>query len=102
DCWIGLQSPSSKRTFVFCHCKPSKELMCELRKRIVAGTHDDDAITATGQSHQHVTTGATVFKSKGFSTAPLDFANNILAADATADRPAEINWLGHDQNILIA
>ena len=73
DCWIGLQSPSSNRTFVFCHCKPSKELMCELRKRIVARTHDYNAITTTCQTDQHVTTVATVCKSKGLSTAPLDF-----------------------------
>jgi hypothetical protein len=32
----------------------------------------------------------------------LDFANKIIAADATVDRAAKINGLGHDQNILIA
>src|SRR5215472_6533260 len=45
---------------------------------------------------------APVWKSAGFSPAPLDFANNIVAADATVDRAAEINGFGHDQNILIA
>ena len=75
--------------------------MCELRKRIVARAHDHDAITTTGQPDQHVATGAAVLKSKSLSPAPLDFANNIFAADATVDCAAEINGLGHDQNILI-
>jgi hypothetical protein len=76
--------------------------MCELRKRIVAGAHDYDAITTTGQPDQHVATGAAVRKRKGLSAVPLDFANKIIAADAAIDRAAEINRLGHDQNILIA
>jgi hypothetical protein len=97
-----LQSWSGNRTFVFCHRKPSKEFICELRERIVARAHDYDAITTTGQLDQHVATGAAIWKSKGLSAAPLDFANNIIAADAAVDRAAEINGLGHDQNILIA
>jgi len=40
--WVTLS------LFVFCNRKPSKELMCELRKRIVARAHDYDAITTTG------------------------------------------------------
>jgi hypothetical protein len=75
--------------------------MCELRKRIVACAHDYDAITTMGQPDQHVATGATVWKSKGFSAVPLDFVNKIIAADAAIDRATEINGLGHDQNILI-
>ena len=102
DIWVDLQSRSGNRTFVFCHRKPSKELICELRKRIVARAHDYDAITTTGQPDQHVATGAAVRKSKGLSAAPPDLANNIIAADAAVDRAAEINGLGHDQNILIA
>jgi hypothetical protein len=88
-----LKSPGGNRTFVSCQCKPSKEFMCELRKRIVARAHDHDAITTTGQPDQHVATGAAVLKSKGLSPAPLDFANNIFAADATVDCAAEINGL---------
>ena len=76
--------------------------MCELRKRIVARAHDYDAITTTGQPDQHVATGAAVSKSKGLSPTPLDFANDIIAADAAVDRAAEINRLGHDQNVLVA
>jgi hypothetical protein len=102
EIWVDLQSRSGNRTFAFCHRKPSKELICELRKRIVARAHDYDAITTTGQPDQHVATGAAVWKSKGLSAAPLNFANNIIAADAAVDRAAEINGLGHDQNILIA
>jgi len=76
--------------------------MCELRKRIVARAHDYDAITTTGQPDQHVATGVAVWKRKGLSAVPLDFGNKIFAADAAIDRAAEINGLGHDQNILIA
>ena len=76
--------------------------MRELRRRIVARAHDHDAVTTTGQADQHVTTGATVRKSKGLQAAPLDFANDSVAADAAVDRAAEINGVGHDQNILIA
>jgi hypothetical protein len=97
-----LQSPSGNRTFGFCHCKPSKEFICKLRKRIVARAHDHDAITTMGQPDQHIATGAPVWKRKGLSAAPLEFANNIVAADAAVDRAAEINGLGHDQNIFIA
>ena len=75
--------------------------MRELRKRIVARAHDHNAVTTTGQPDQHVATGAAVRKRKGLSAAPLDFANNIVAADAAVDRAAEINGLGHDQNVLI-
>ena len=39
---------SGNRTFVFWHRKPSKELACELRKRIVARAHDHNAIARTG------------------------------------------------------
>jgi hypothetical protein len=81
--------------------KPLKELLCELRKRIVARAHDHDAIATTGQPDQQVATGGAVRKSKGLSTTPLDFANNIVAADAAVDRAAEINRLGHDQNVLV-
>src|SRR5262249_18293740 len=84
-----------------CHREPSKKLMCELRKRVVARAHDYDAITTTGQPDQHIATGAAVWKRKGVSAAPLDFANKIIAADAAIDRAAEINGLGHDQYILI-
>ena len=76
--------------------------MCELRKRIVACAHDYDAITMMGQPDQHVATGATVWKSKGLSAAPLDFANKIVAPDAAVDRAPEINGFGHDENIFIA
>ena len=92
---------SRSRAFVFCHCKPSKELTCELRKRIVARAHHYDAIATTSQPDQQVATGGAIRKSKGLSTTPLDFANNIVAADAAVDRAAEVNGLGHDQNVLI-
>ena len=84
------------------HRKPSKEFMCKLRKRIIARAHDYDAVASTGQPDQHVTTAATVRKSKGLSTAPFNFANNIVAADAAVDSAAEINRLRHDKNILVA
>src|SRR3974390_3000508 len=93
---------SHPRPFVPCGVEPrklvepSKEFMCELRKRIVARAHNHDAITPTGQPDQHVATGAAVWKSKGLSAAPLDFANNIVASDATVDRTAKINGFGHD------
>jgi hypothetical protein len=48
DVCVKVQSRSGNRTFVFCHSKPSKEFICELRKRIVARAHDYDAITTTG------------------------------------------------------
>ena len=76
--------------------------MCELRKCVVARAHDDDAITTTSQVDQHIATGAAVGKGKGLPAAPLDFANKLIAADATVDRAAKINRLRHDQNILIA
>ena len=98
---LNLKSPGGNRTFVIWQCKPSKELMCELRKRIVARAHNHDTITTTGQLDQLVATDAAVWKSEGLSAAPLDFANNIVAPDATVDCAAEINRLGHDQNILI-
>ena len=75
--------------------------MCELRQRIIARAHDYDAVASTGQPDQHVTTAATVRKSKGLPTAPLNFANDIVAADAAVDSAAEINRLWHDKNILI-
>ena len=61
--------------------------MCELRKQIVARAHDHDAITNTGQPDQHVATGGAVWKSKGLSAASLDFANNVVAADARSTVP---------------
>ena len=36
------------QTVVVSHRKPSKEFMCELRKRIIARAHDDDAVASTG------------------------------------------------------
>ena len=80
---------------------PSKKLLRELRKRIVARAHDDDPITAMGQLDQQVATGSAIWKSKSFSATALDFTNNITAADAAIDCAAEINGLRHDQNILI-
>ena len=76
--------------------------MCELRKRIVARAHDHDAIATTGQPDQGIAAGAAVWKSKGLSTTPFDFANNFPASDAAVDRAAEIYGLGHDQDVLIA
>jgi len=99
--WVDLKSPAGTRTFVRGQCKPSKQFICELRKGVVARAHDYDAITTVGQPNQHVATGTAVWKSKSLSAAPLDLANNIVAADATVDRAAEVNGLGHDQNILI-
>jgi hypothetical protein len=99
---FDLRSSHGSRTFVFCHRKPSEELLCELRKRIVSRAHDYDAIPTTGQFDQHVATRATVWKSKGLPAAPLDFANNIVAADAAVDRTAEINGLRHNENVVIA
>ena len=34
------KSPSGNLTLVFCHFKPSKEFICDLRKRIVATAYD--------------------------------------------------------------
>lgn len=107
---IGLNSPEnnssdgvwSNRSFVFWCVKSSKEVTRELRKRIVARAHDYDPIAASGQSDQQVATGCAFWKSKGLSAAPLDFTNNIVAADAAIDRTAEINGRRHDQNILVA
>ena len=76
--------------------------MCKLRKRIIARAHDHDAIATMGQPDQGVATGAAVWKSKGPSTTPFDFANNFAASDAAVDRAAEIYGLGHDQDVLIA
>src|SRR5215469_13199858 len=50
----GSQSPSGNRTLVACHYKTPNEVMCELRKRIVACAHDHDSITTTGQPDQHI------------------------------------------------
>src|SRR5215470_18810910 len=74
--------------------------MCELRKRIVAGSHHHDAIATTGQPDQAVAAPIAVWKSKGLSTTPFDLADNLAAADAAVDRAAEIYGLGHDQNVL--
>src|SRR6516164_11385651 len=97
----GWHSNLRQSSVVSRQCKPSKEFICELRKRVVARAHDHEAITTAGQADQHVATGAAVWKSKGLAAAPLDFANDIVAADATINCAAEVNWLGHDQNILI-
>jgi hypothetical protein len=40
--------------------KPSKEFMCELRKRIVARAHDHNPIATTGQPDQGVATDVRV------------------------------------------
>src|SRR5712691_7030183 len=94
----GRRSRLLGRTYILCHCKPSKELTCELRKRIVARAHDHDAIAGTGQPDQQVAAGGAIRKSKGRSPTLLDCANDIVAADAAVDRAAEVNRLGHDQN----
>src|SRR5262249_33670558 len=86
----------------FVTVKSSKKPVCELRKRIVARPHDHDTIARTSQPDQHVATGAAVWKSKGLSARPLDFANKIFAPNAAVDRAPEINGLGHDENIFIA
>ena len=44
--WVRFWRPGQLRPL---HCKPSKEFMCELRKRIIARAHDYDAVAATGQ-----------------------------------------------------
>src|SRR5262249_12671125 len=86
--------PAQSLTVVLRRRQPAKQLACELRQRIVARAHDDDAIAATRQLDQHVAAGGAVGKSKRLSTTPLDFANDIAAADAAVDRAAEINRLG--------
>ena len=92
--------PRGDRPFVVWHCKPSQQLAGELRKRIVARAHHHDAIARTGQPDQQVATGGAVRKSKGLAATPLDFAHDRVAADAAVDRAAEVNGLGHDQNVL--
>src|SRR4051794_27968022 len=82
--------PRGNRTFVVWRCKPSQELACELRKRIVARAHHHDAIARTGQPDQQVATGGTVRKSKGLAATALDFAHDRVAADAAVDRAAEV------------
>jgi hypothetical protein len=77
------------------------KLLRELRQRIVARAHDHDAIAGTGQLDQAVAAGAAVRKGKGLSAAPFDFADDVAAADAAVDRAAEIDRLGHDQNVLV-
>src|SRR5215831_9363328 len=78
--------------------KPPQELMREHRKRIVAGSHDHDAVATTGQLA--ITASVTIWKGKGFSTAPFDLANDFSAANAAVDRAAEIYGLGHNQNVI--
>src|SRR5262245_20284692 len=100
QCEAGRRTKARSVVVPVWHRKPPKQLTCELRERIIARAHDHDAIATTGQTDQHVAAGDAVRKSEGLSTTPLDFANNIAAADAAVDRAAEINGLGHDQNVL--
>src|SRR5882757_11241278 len=75
--------------------------MGELRQRIVARAHDHDAIATAGQPDQGVATGAAVWKCKSLSATPFDFTNNVAASDAAVDRAAEIDGLGHGEDVLI-
>ena len=74
--------------------------MREHRKRIVAGSHDHDAVATTGQLDQAVAASVTIWKGEGFSTTPFDLANDFSAANAAVDRAAEIYGLGHNQNVI--
>jgi len=76
--------------------------MGELRKRIVARSHDHDSIATAGEPHQSVAAGAAIRKSKGIAATPLNFANNVATSNAAIDSAAKIYGLRHDQNVLIA
>jgi hypothetical protein len=52
---LGLRLGVSQR-------KPTQKLMRELRKRIVAGPHDHDAVTTTGQLDQAVAASTPIWK----------------------------------------
>ena len=80
--------------------KPPQEFKREHRKRIVAGSHDHDAVAATGQLDQAVAASVTIWKGQGFSTTPFDLANDFSTANAAVDRAAEIYRLGHDQDVI--
>src|SRR5271170_1716237 len=47
---------------------PSKDFMCEMRKRIVARSHDHNSIATAGQPNQSVAAAAAVWKRKGIAT----------------------------------
>jgi hypothetical protein len=80
--------------------KPPQEFKREHRKRIVAGSHDHDAIATTGQLDQAAAASVTIWKGQGCSTTPFDLANDFSAANAAVDRAAEICRLGHDQDVI--
>src|SRR5262245_23279073 len=49
--------------------QPHNQLPGELRKRIVARAHDDDAIAAAGRPHQGIAAAAAVGKEQGVAPA---------------------------------
>ena len=48
SCGAKIDTLTNAFDYDICLRKPSKEFMCELRKRIVARAHDHDAIVRTG------------------------------------------------------
>jgi hypothetical protein len=80
---------------------PSHKFAAELRKRIVARSHDHNTIAAAGQSDKSVAAGAAIRICKSFSTTSFNFAYNVAASNAAVDSSAEIYRLGHRQDILI-
>jgi hypothetical protein len=68
--------------------------MCEMRKRVVARSHDHNSIATTGQPNQSVAAAAAVWKSKGIATMPFNFANNFATSNTAVDSTAEIYGLG--------
>ena len=80
---------------------PSNKLMRELRKRIVARAHNHNAIATTGQSDKGVTAGASIRKCKSLYSAPFNLTYDFTTSNAAIDSAAEIDRLGHGQNVLI-
>src|SRR5450755_66524 len=91
---------AGKRAVAASRPKPLQQFQREQRKRIVAGSHDQDAVTTTGELDQAVATGAAIRECKRLSTTPLDPLNDFTAADTAVDRAAEIDRLRHDENII--
>src|ERR1700722_3954540 len=80
--------------------KPLQQFPSKLRERIVARSHDEDAVAGFCHLHQMIAAGLTIGKGEGIPAAPCDIANDVAAADATIDGATETYRLGHQQHVV--
>src|SRR5689334_11658251 len=76
------------------------KIRSQYRERVVAGTHDDDAVSGARFAHEHSPTLRSIGNGAGGEPTPRNAVSNVATCDAALRCAAEVHRVGHYEQIV--